>query len=352
MKALRLTSLIVSAALVTACANESPLLFVSKSSVGLDVSTPTTGSTELSVNFGWKSIDAAYVPVVEIIDKEGKVLHQILSGDSETARQQIPAPTPLAENFKEEVDLLVEKSETLAKTGKANEPAAVAELKQQGKKVTDFSEQFFSTESIKPEQLSSATPTLSKAFKEQVRLLVNNATNFNNITNQPKAAADLEKQKEIVAAMSEKIASTENTTIEQQPPIASTLATQLVKASETLNQTTELYEKATDADKPQLKKQMQAQQEVMATISEALIKSIDRKDALSVFSVIDTNSIFRESIGVGKVFATGMAAQNVSRDFNASRGCVTAISSAVAKLAASPDAAEQAKAKALIEACK
>lgn len=81
MKALRLTSLIVSAALVTACTNESPLLFVSKSSVGLDVSTPTTGSTELSVNFGWKSIDAAYVPVVEIIDKEGKVLHQILSGD-------------------------------------------------------------------------------------------------------------------------------------------------------------------------------------------------------------------------------------------------------------------------------
>lgn len=352
MKPLRLCALIASAVLLSACANESPLLFVSKSSVGLDVSTPTTGSTELSVNFGWKTIDAAYVPVVEIIDKEGKVLHQILSGDSETTRQQIPAPTPLAEKFKEEVDLLVEKSETLVKTGKTDEPAAVAELKQQEKIVTDLSGQFFSIESLKPEQQSSATPTLSKIFKEQVSRLVSKTTNFSNITNRPKAAADLEEQKEVVAALSEKIASTENTAIEQQPPIASTLATQLVKASEALNKTTELYENATDADKPQLKKQMQAQQEVMATISEALIKSIDRTDALSVFSVIDTNSIFRESIGVGKVFATGMAAQNVSRDFNSSRGCVTAISNAVAKLAASPDAAEQAKAKALIDACK
>ncbi|UVM72925.1 hypothetical protein [Pseudomonas alvandae] len=352
MKALRLTSLIVSAALVTACANESPLLFVSKSSVGLDVSTPTTGSTELSVNFGWKSVDAAYVPVVEIIDKEGKVLHQIVSGDSETTRQQTPAPTPPAEKLIEKINSFVEKSETLAKTGKTNEPAAVAELKQQGKEVTEFSEQFFSTETNKPGQQFSATPTFSKAFKEQVGLLVEKATNVEDLKARPTAAAELEKQKDIVAAMSEKIASPENMTIEQHSPIASTLATQLVKASEALNQTTVLYGKANDEEKTQLKRQMQVEQEVVATISEALIKSIDRKDALSVFSVIDTKSIFRESVGVGKVFATGMAAQNVSRDFNSSRGCVTAISNAVAKLAASTDAAEQAKAKTLIEACK
>ncbi|MBJ2347685.1 MULTISPECIES: hypothetical protein [Pseudomonas] len=351
MKALRLTSLIVSAALVTACANESPLLFVSKSSVGLDVSTPTTGSTELSVNFGWKSIDAAYVPVVEIVDKDGRVLHQILSGDSEATRQQTPTPNPLAVKLKEEVDLLVEKSETLAKIDKTNDPAAVAELTQQEEKVTNLAEQL-SLESIKSEQKPSAAPNLSRELKEQVGLLVKNTIDFRKIANQPKAAANLENQKKVVTAISEKIASPENTKIEQQPPIASTLSIQLVKASDALNETTELYKKATDIDKPQFKKQMQVQQEVVATISEALIKSIDRTDALSVFSVIDTKSVFRESVGVGKVFATGMAAQNVSRDFNSSRGCVTAISNAVAKLAASTDAAEQAKAKALIEACK
>lgn len=294
MKPLRLTALIASTALLSACANESPLLFVSKSSVGLDVSTPTTGSTEISVNFGWKSLDAAYVPVVEIIDKE-KDLHLVLSGDN-------------AKDYEkpEDANALRNEIKTLQE-----------EIKKTKKELTNASAD------KKPE-------------KEQ-------------------KVADLETK--LNEALENKDTNTGNA-IEKESTVAPAIASELVTATSLYKKSFDSYEKmiaastATDEEKKLKKEAVQAQQNVVATLSEALLKSIDRKDALSVFSVIDTKSIFRESIGVGKIFATGMAAQNVSRDFNASRGCVTAISSAVAKLAASTEASDQAKAKALIEACK
>jgi len=294
MKPLRLTALIASAALLSACANESPLLFVSKTSVGLDVSTPTTGSTEISVNFGWKSLDAAYVPVVEIIDKQ-KDLHLVLSGDNAKDYEKPEDANALRNEIKALQEKIKNAEQELAK--------ATAEKK--------------------PEKEQEVTDLETK-LKEA---LVNNDTNTGN-------------------------------TIAKESIVAPAIASELVTATSLYKKTFDSYEKmiaantATDEEKKLKKDAVQAQQNVVATLSEALLKSIDRKDALSVFSVVDTNSIFRESIGVGKVFATGMAAQNVSRDFNASRGCVTAISNAVAKLAASSVAADQEKAKALVEACK
>ncbi|MEK8080719.1 hypothetical protein [Pseudomonas sp. XK-1] len=294
MKPLRLSALIASAALMSACANESPLLFVSKTSVGLDVSTPTTGSTEISVNFGWKSLDAAYVPVVEIIDTE-KDLHLVLSGDN---AKDYEKPED-ANALRKEINKLQEQLKTAQ------------------------------------QELASATAD-KKPEKEQ-------------------KVTDLKTK--ITEALANKDTNTGNA-IETESTVAPAIASELVTATSLYKKSFDSYERmiaastATDEEKKLKKEAVQAQQNVVATLSEALLKSIDRKDALSVFSVVDTNSIFRESIGVGKVFATGMAAQNVSRDFNASRGCVTAISSAVAKLAASAEAADQAKAKALIEACK
>ena len=234
MKKLGLTSLIASAALLSACANETPLMFVSKTSVGLDVSSPTTGSTEVGISFGWKSIDAAYVPVVEIIDDSTNTqLYQISSGESLTAEEKAKTASNLA---------------TL---------------------------------------LTTSTASLTQTSDAYTKLLAN-----------PAATGESKKQK---------------------------------------------------------KTEVDSAQDLVSKLSEALIKSVDRSDALSVFSVVDTNTMIRSSdtsVGVGKIFATGMAAQNVSRDFNSSRGCVTAISNAVAKLAASTETADQAKAKALVEACK
>lgn len=51
--------------LLTSCANlqQAPLIYSSKSSVGLDISSSTTESPGGSISFGVKLVDAAYVPV-------------------------------------------------------------------------------------------------------------------------------------------------------------------------------------------------------------------------------------------------------------------------------------------------
>lgn len=215
--------LITSGLLLNGCANETPLVFVSKTSVGLDVSSPTTGTTDVGISFGWKSIDAAYIPVVEIA-ASGKVVTQIKSGESITPEQRNQLTTYLAG------------------------------------------------------QLTTATANLQT---QQAGL--------DNAANKVTAQANIEEQKKYVQ-----------------------------------------------------------------TLSDSLARVLDRNDALSVFSVVDTNSQIRKEttgIGVGKVYATGLAAQHVARNYNSNRTCAQSISAAVVKLAESKVAADQEKAKALIAAC-
>lgn len=213
--------------LLSACANETPLIFVSKTSVGLDVSSPTTGTTDIGISFGWKSVDAAYIPVVEITET-GEVLNQVKSG-----------------------------------------------------------------ESISPEQRAQVASLLTSELQ--------------------KATADLQAKEQALANADAAAVATEQ-------------------------------------------KKVEAQRELVATLSESLMRALDRSDALSIFSVVDTNSQIRTEntgVGVGKVYATGMAAQNVSRNFKAHRrSCEEVISEAVTKLANSSVAADQDKAKSLIAACR
>lgn len=220
-------------ALLGGCADRTPLIFVSKTSVGVEVSAPGTGTGEFGASIGVNTLDAAYVPVVEKVD------------DSK-------------------VDVYL---------GKSGESLAEPDRKD----------------------------------------LVN--TLSGGITT---AAAKLGSLQGIVA----------NT------------------------QSTDVQKKAAQAE-------IETTQAQVQKLSEGLTNVLSRDDALSVFSTFDSNTMLRASSagqGVGKVFATGLAAQNVSRTFNqqalASAKCKAQVATTVAKLAASTEQADKDLAMKLLEGCK
>lgn len=58
-------SLFASLIIVTGCAplQQAPLMYTSKQVFGVDISAPTTESTGVTMNLGFKNVDAAYVPI-------------------------------------------------------------------------------------------------------------------------------------------------------------------------------------------------------------------------------------------------------------------------------------------------
>ena len=63
---------VTASVLLVACAplQQAPLLYSSKTTVGLDVSTSTTESPGASISIGVKIVDAAYVPVAVSKERE------------------------------------------------------------------------------------------------------------------------------------------------------------------------------------------------------------------------------------------------------------------------------------------
>ncbi|WPO49057.1 hypothetical protein [Pseudomonas sp. S1Bt23] len=59
--------------LISGCAplQQAPLIYTSKQVLGIDISAPTTESTGITLNLGFKNVDAAYVPVA-VSKKDGR----------------------------------------------------------------------------------------------------------------------------------------------------------------------------------------------------------------------------------------------------------------------------------------
>lgn len=213
------------------CANESPLVFVSKTSFGLDVSAPGAGTGEFSATIGVKTLDAAYVPVVEITDS-GKTVTQVKSG-----------------------------------------------------------------EAITPEKQAEITRTLIQRLESE--------------------SAKLQQQNSLLMGLMD-------TDSSAQASIQSSI---------------------------------KATQQNISDLNQALIAVLNRNDALSVFSSFDSNSLIHSTevgTGIGKVFATGIAAQHVSQNFTPKMlvNCKNAVAPAAAKLAAEADQASKDMATKLLTACK
>lgn len=226
--------LVLSLALVaTGCTSKTPLVFVSKTSVGVEVSAPGTGTGEFGASIGVSTLDAAYVPVVE----------RIKNGTSESVHE-------------------VKSGESLTKEQRANLAAFLA-----------------NQISIEKNNISTAEATLVGEVTPETRKLSEKAIN-------------------------------------------------------------EANQKIHD-------------------LAEYLSNVLNRVDALSVFSAFDSNTLLRADTagqGIGKVFATGLAAQHVARNFSqqtqAQANCKDKIAPTVAKLAEVDDQTSRDYAIKLLEACE
>ncbi|WP_434702361.1 hypothetical protein J3P85_15810 [Pseudomonas sp. Z1-12] len=216
---------------IAGCTSKTPLIFVSKTSVGVDVSAPGTGTGEFAASIGVNTLDAAYVPVVERIKTGAEQIHEVKSGESLTA----PEREKLAALLVKQIDTETQNINTLQN---ANSGAS-------DKKIQDAQEQI-------------------DHARQRVQAL---SVNLSNV--------------------------------------------------------------------------------------------LSRDDALSVFSAFDSNTLLRADSagqGIGKVFATGLAAQNIARNFSqqaqAQASCKEKIAPTAATLAAQADQPSKDLAIKLLEACK
>ncbi|UCP00580.1 hypothetical protein LF844_12455 [Metapseudomonas lalkuanensis] len=71
---------------------QAPLMYTSKQVFGVDISAPTTESSGVSMNVGFKNVDAAYVPIA--VSKEGQDKIDLVSaryGEGDNGREQTDA---------------------------------------------------------------------------------------------------------------------------------------------------------------------------------------------------------------------------------------------------------------------
>lgn len=91
--------LLISSLLAAGCSplQQAPLMYTSKQVFGVDISAPTTESTGVSMNLGFKNVDAAYVPIA--VSKEGIDTISTISatyGSSDGAQDNAPADLQVA----------------------------------------------------------------------------------------------------------------------------------------------------------------------------------------------------------------------------------------------------------------
>lgn len=210
------------------CTSKTPLIFVSKTSVGVEVSAPGTGTGEFNASIGVNTLDAAYVPVIERIKAQNETVHEVKSGESLSATERQNLANLLAQQIQNENDNI-----SLFQAAKDKAGAS-------------------------PDDIKTAQANID-ATRERVQ-----------------------------------------------------------------------------------------------TLSADLGNVLSRNDALSVFSAFDSNTVLRSAEagqGVGKIFATGLAAQNISRNFSLA-SCKEKIAPTVATLAASAQQTDKELAVKLLEACK
>ncbi|MGK8440703.1 hypothetical protein ACRS3X_25785 [Ectopseudomonas hydrolytica] len=234
MNSLRITVCATLIALLSGCANETPLMFMSKTIIGVEVASPSAGGSETGLSLGFKAIDTAYIPVVEIIDPKKQQLNVVSSSD-----------------------------------------------------------------------LTAAPPPQTRTQEET------------------------QADKELALAMS-------------------------VLASQIAEESTKITSEPSDA-RTQAITNLNVQRVALEELSKARDSLPGRRDALSVFSVIDTNSFARSSeagVGVGKIFATGLAAQYAAENYRPPyNACSREIVQAAVTLQKSESEADRKLADALVEMC-
>lgn len=250
----KMTPAIAVLTLLTACSalEQAPLVYTSKQVVGIDVSAPTTESSGITASVGYKNVDAAYVPVA--VSKEGGT-----DGTVKDVFATYGRGDQLSEN--ENTDKLQAEKVNKLHLALQEQSNTEASLKTQMVKIEEIQKKINNLKlykSISEEQRPQFLSQIDKETFAQINDPMNDEDKLNN---------DLE---------------IENTNLNK--------AKALVE---------EAQKKTNDA-KAQLAKSL----------------FVNQRDAMSVFGSFESNTNVSPNstqIGFGKMFSTGVAAQNLSK---------------------------------------
>lgn len=274
-------TLVVTAALMCGCSalKQAPLVYTSKQVLGIDISAPTTESAGITASVGFKNVDAAYVPVAvsnsnDSMNGDSKLTEikdiyatygrgdQHESGSDGTDKQQ-------AENVKN-LDEALKKKNT-EESNLANANALLSLINDAESALTSLESLFEEYDAANADHQTAKNAAISTINKVYAR---HNDTEFSDIA-KASIPSVRKRLKEKYRADAEK--AVEDTKEEFE------------SASLTFNQ-------------------------AKAQLAKSLFES--QRDAMSVFGSFDSSSsgsTNEVSIGFGKVFSTGVAAQNISK---------------------------------------
>lgn len=250
----KMTSAIAVLTLVTACSalEQAPLVYTSKQVVGIDVSAPTTESSGITASVGYKNVDAAYVPVA--VSKEGGT-----DGTVKDVFATYGRGDQLSEN--ENTDKMQAEKVNKLHLALQEQSSKEAILKTQMVKVEEIQNRLKNLNhynSLPSDQKDTFLNSVDIATREQINTA---------LLNENKLAADLTDEN-----------------------------SKLVEAKKEFDNA----QKITNDAKAQLAKSL----------------FVVQRDAMSVFGSFESNTNVSPNstqIGFGKMFSTGVAAQNLSK---------------------------------------
>jgi hypothetical protein len=256
--------------LISGCAplQQAPLVYTSKQVLGIDISAPTTESTGVTFNLGFKNVDAAYVPVA-VSKKEGSA--------DDTKLKEIYATygrghQNSAEDQRRQAEQKM-KIEQLTRTLESRDEA-IAKLK---------------TLDAQVESYNKSVETLSSAPKAQVSSIKKALTDD---------IVELKSTQILPQTIQEKL--------DKKEPLSSN---EVEVAVEPLKEKITRLDDKVDEDRRALEKTF----------------DISQRDAMSVFGSFASNVDNGQSTGLsqnlGKMFSTGVAAQNLTQGIH-TRGVI------------------------------
>jgi hypothetical protein len=255
---IKMTSAISVLALLTACSalEQAPLVYTSKQVVGIDVSAPTTESSGITASVGFKNVDAAYVPVA------------------------------VSKKNNEEGTKSFEIKDVYATYGRGDQVSENQNTDQmQAEKVNKL-------HLALQEQSSSEASLKTQMVKiEEIQKKINNLNHYKSLSEEQRPQFMSQIDKETFVQINEAINNEKK------------LNEDLEKENTNLTKAKALFEEA-----------QKKTNDAKAQLAKSLF--VNQRDAMSVFGSFESNSsgsLNSTQIGFGKMFSTGVAAQNLSK---------------------------------------
>ena len=281
---------------MSACTHleQAPLVYTSRTALGVDVSAGTADSPGLSMTVGYKQVDAAYVPVAvaractDTSSQQctnGSYALQVIGGSSENGNSA-GGRDATEEAAQEEVN-------------------AFADLYQQSVDAANHAQQQQRAASMGVDSLRLQIEPLTsrqRQFEQRKSELLDLKTRATELVSTPTLGDEV-----VLAEIQAKIGEIEP--LELKPNELATLRS-LESQLDTAN--TGLVK--ANADLAAKQAEVDRRRALLAKKRDA-INQINRSDSYSVFGSFETRSKAATpevSVGIGKVFATGVASQNIS----------------------------------------